>query len=210
MKSLEEYLVLAAKNHGHLCPGQVLGVRMAMLGLKAIGIDDPENHRKQLVTFVEIDRCATDAVALVTGCRLGARSLKYLDYGKVAATFVDLKTDHAVRVLARDDSRAKAKALFAACWSEPYRQQLEAYKVMDDQELFTVCPVRVRLKSEDLPGGPRSRVLCDHCGEGVNDRRELRVEGRTLCRNCAGESYYQTVDSSPCRTGTLDSHKQEA
>ncbi len=197
MKSLDEYLLLAAQNHGHMCPGQVLGVRMAMLGLKQLGIDDAAKHQKRLMTFVEIDRCATDAVGLVTGCRLGKRSLKYLDYGKVAATFLDLETSRAVRVVARDDSRAKAKAMFqdGAGVSNPYKQQLEAYKVMDDADLFTIERVRVRLKPEDLPGRPHSRVACALCGEGINDRRERVVEGRVLCRNCAGESYYETVAS---------------
>ena len=112
MKNLEEYLTLAAQHHGHMCPGQVLGVRMAMLGLRELGINDPARHQKRLLTFVEIDRCATDAVSLVTGCSLGRRSLKYLDYGKVAATFLDLETRCAIRVIARDDSRVKAKEMF--------------------------------------------------------------------------------------------------
>lgn len=176
-----------------MCPGQVLGVRMAMLGLGKLGIDDPIKHRKRLLTFVEIDRCATDAVSLVTGCRLGKRSLKYLDYGKVAATFVDLETQQAFRVVARDDAREKAKTL-GGNPSDPYRQQLEAYKVMDDDELFTVQQVCVKLRPEDLPGRPRSRVACDQCGEGINDGRESHVNGRILCRNCAGESYYETLD----------------
>lgn len=192
MKSLEEYLSLAAQNHGHMCPGQVLGVRMAMLGLKALGIDDPARHPKRLLTYVEIDRCATDAVSLVTGCRLGKRSLKYLDYGKVAATFVDLEAHHAVRVVARDDSRGKAKSMFPSL-ADPYRQQLEAYKVMDDQELFTLQPVRVKLKPEDLPGRPRCRVVCEQCDEAVSDGREQRTNGHILCRNCAGGSYYEKV-----------------
>ncbi len=193
MKSLEEYLSLAAQNHGHMCPGQVLGVRMAMLGLKELGIDDPEKHRKQLITFVEIDRCVTDAVSLVTGCRLGKRSLKYLDYGKVAATFVHMESGRAIRVVARDDSRQKAKDKFRDL-QDPYRQQLEAYKVMDDDELFTREWVRVKLDPQDLPGRPRSRMACAQCGEGVNDGRERYVDGKVLCRNCAGESYYQPVD----------------
>lgn len=193
MNSLEEYLALAAERHGHMCPGQVLGVRMAMLGLSKLGIDDPLKHRKRLLTFVEIDRCATDAVSLVTGCRLGKRSLKYLDFGKVAATFVDLQTQEAVRVVARDDSRQKAKAMFGQ-FADPYKQQLEAYKVMDDAELFTLHRVRVKLRPEDLPGRPRSRVACDECGEGINDGRESYIEGRVLCRNCAGESYYEILN----------------
>jgi formylmethanofuran dehydrogenase subunit E len=193
MKTLDEYIALAAQNHGHMCPGQVLGIRMAMLGLKMLGIDDPIKHRKRLLTFVEIDRCATDAVSLVTGCRLGKRSLKFLDYGKVAATFVDLETNRAVRIVARDDSRQKAKELFPASL-DSYKAQLEAYKAMDDRDLFALKSVRVNLQPEDLPGRPRSRVLCEQCGEGINDGRERRVKGRILCRHCVGESYYEVID----------------
>ena len=194
MKSLDDYLVLATQSHGHMCPGQVLGVRMAMLGLKELGIDDPVKHRKRLVTFVEIDRCATDAVGLVTGCRLGKRSLKFLDYGKVAATLVDLEKNRAVRVVARDDSRARAKEMFPEL-GDASKQQLEAYKVMGDAELFFLQRVKVKLQPEDLPGRPRSRVTCEQCGEGINDGRERRVASRVLCRSCAGESYYEAVTS---------------
>jgi formylmethanofuran dehydrogenase subunit E len=194
MKSLEEYIVLAGQSHGHICPGQILGIRMALLGLRSIGIDDPAKARKRLLTFVEIDRCATDAVSLVTGCRLGKRSLKFLDYGKVAATFVDLETGRAVRVAARDDARAKAKAMFPQM-SDATQAQLEAYKFMENEELFNLQAVRVALKPEDLPGRPRSRVACAQCGEGVNDGRELRLGGRVLCRSCAGERYYEELRS---------------
>src|SRR5208282_5238622 len=159
MKTLEEYVALAGQSHGHMCPGQVLGIRMAMAGLRSIGIDDPAKARKRLLTFVEIDRCATDAVSLVTGCRLGKRSLKFLDFGKVAATFVNLQTGRAVRVVARDDSRAKAKAMFPAI-AESSKAQLEAYKVMENEELFNLEAVRVKVRPEDLPGGPHSRVTC--------------------------------------------------
>jgi formylmethanofuran dehydrogenase subunit E len=194
VRSLEEYLARAEQSHGHMCPGQVLGVRMAMLGLRELGINDPVKHRKRLLTYVEIDRCAADAVSLVTGCRLGKRSLKFVDYGKVAATFVDLETQRAVRVVARDESRARAKRMFPDLAHEA-KQQLEAYKVMADSELFVVQPVRVALKAEDLPGRPRSRVRCEACGEGINDGRERVVSGRVLCRSCAGESYYEKVTS---------------
>ena len=175
-----------------MCPGQILGIRMAMLGLRSIGIDDPVKARKRLLTFVEIDRCATDAVSLVTGCRLGKRSLKFLDYGKVAATFVDLETGRAVRVAAREDARAKAKAMFPAM-SDASQAQLEAYRVMENEDLFDLRAVRVNLKPEDLPGRPRSRVTCAQCSEGVNDGRELRLGDRVLCRSCAGERYYEVV-----------------
>jgi formylmethanofuran dehydrogenase subunit E len=200
MKTLEEYVVLAGQSHGHMCPGQILGIRMAMLGLRSIGIDDPVKARKRLLTFVEIDRCATDAVGLVTGCRLGKRSLKYLDYGKVAATFVDLETGRAVRVVARDDARAKAKAMFPAI-ADSSQAQLEAYKVMENDDLFNLQAVRVKLNPEDLPGRPHSRVTCAQCGEGVNDGRERRLGDRLLCRSCAGEKYYELVTSDEQDSG---------
>jgi formylmethanofuran dehydrogenase subunit E len=165
---------------------------MAMLGLRSIGIDDPVKARKRLLTFVEIDRCATDAVSLVTGCRLGKRSLKFLDYGKVAATFLDLETGRAVRVMARDDARDKAKAMFPGM-ADASQAQLEAYKVMENDDLFHLQAVRVKLKPEDLPGRPRSRVTCAQCGEGINDGRERRLGERILCRSCAGERYYELV-----------------
>ena len=199
MKTLEEYITLAGQSHGHMCPGQVLGIRMAMLGLRSIGIDDPAKARKRLLTFVEIDRCATDAVSVVTGCRLGKRSLKFLDYGKVAATFVDLETGRAVRVAAREDARDKAKELFPAI-ADASQAQLEAYKVMENEDLFDLQAVRVNLQPEDLPGRPRSRVICAQCGEGVNDGRERRSGDRVLCRSCAGERYYEELRSQESRS----------
>src|SRR5438046_10440605 len=113
MKTLDEFLADAAQAHGHLCAGQVLGVRMAILGLEKLGIDDPRGKdRKRLVTFVEIDRCATDAIAVVTGCRLGKRALKFRDWGKLAATFVDVETGKAVRIAARESSKALARQMY--------------------------------------------------------------------------------------------------
>src|SRR5258705_1966575 len=127
MKSLAEYLDLAAVAHGHLCAGQVLGVRLAMLGLRELGIDDPIAERKRLVTFVEIDRCATDAVAVVTGCRLGKRALKFRDWGKVAATFVDLSNDKAIRVAARESSKALARQMHPET-ADKNQHQMLAYR----------------------------------------------------------------------------------
>jgi formylmethanofuran dehydrogenase subunit E len=193
MKTLDDYMALAAQSHGHMCPGQVLGIRMAMLGLRTLGLDDLHLHRKRLVTFVEIDRCATDAVSLVTGCRLGKRSLKFRDFGKVAATFVDTATGRAVRVVAREDSREKATALFPAA-TDPHDAQLQAYKSLADEDLFVVQKVRARIPPEELPGRPHSRVTCQQCGEGINDGREVVVKGRSLCRSCAGNSYYEIAE----------------
>src|SRR5205085_10912843 len=107
VKSLDDYLREAEVAHGHLCAGQILGVRLAMLGLQKLGIDDPQGKdRKRLVTFVEIDRCATDAVAVVTGCRLGKRALKFRDWGKMAATFVDVNSGKAIRIETTESSKA--------------------------------------------------------------------------------------------------------
>ena len=188
MKSLDEYLVLAEQAHGHLCAGQVLGVRLAMLGLRELGIDDPVKDRKRLVTYVEIDRCVTDAVALVANCRLGKRALKFHDWGKVAATFVDLPTGRAIRIAARESSKQRAREMFPEMEKEPGQQQ--AYRVLPDDELFTQQWVRVEVKPEDLPGFKGPRVVCAACGEGINFKREVVRNGRTLCRSCAGESYY--------------------
>jgi formylmethanofuran dehydrogenase subunit E len=165
---------------------------MAILGLKSIGIDDPVKSAKKLITFVEIDRCMTDAVSLVTGCRLGKRSLKYVDYGKVAATFLDIETRRAVRVVARDESRAKAREMYPEI-SNASARQLQAYKLMGDSDLFILQPVRVKITPDDLPGRPRSRAVCDECGEGINDRREQTTGGRVLCRSCSGDSYYERI-----------------
>ncbi|HKV77826.1 MAG TPA: FmdE family protein [Candidatus Sulfotelmatobacter sp.] len=191
MKSFDEYLRDAEQAHGHLCAGQVLGVRLAMLGLQKLGIDDPHGKdRKRLVTFVEIDRCATDAVGVVTGCRLGKRALKFRDWGKVAATFVDVVNSKAIRVAAKESSKALARQLHPEIESKN-QQQMLAYREMSDDDLFATQWVRVDLPPEEFPGYKGERITCDACGEGINFRREVRREGKTLCRACAGESYYQ-------------------
>src|SRR5271167_420449 len=134
LKSLDELLREAEVAHGHLCAGQVLGVRLAMLGLELLGIDDPRGKdRKRLITFVEIDRCATDAVAVVTGCRLGKRALKFRDWGKVAATFIDLESGRAVRVSAKESSKTLARQMHPEVESKN-QQQMLAYREMADDE----------------------------------------------------------------------------
>jgi len=191
MKSLDEYLHDAERAHGHLCAGQVLGVRMAMFGLAQLGIEDPHGKdRKRLVTFVEIDRCATDAVAVVTGCRLGKRALKFRDWGKVAATFVDVASGKAVRIAAKESSKALARTLHPEIASKN-QQQMLAYRELSDDELFDLQWVKVELQPEEFPGYKGERVVCEKCGEGINFKREVRQGGKVLCRACAGESYYR-------------------
>jgi formylmethanofuran dehydrogenase subunit E len=195
MKSLDEYLRDAEQAHGHLCAGQVLGVRLAMLGLVKLGIDDPSGNkedRKRLVTFVEIDRCATDAVAVVTGCRLGKRALKFRDWGKVAATFVDVSSGKAIRIAAKESSKALARQMHPEI-ADKNQQQMLAYREITDDDLFTFQWVKVDLPPEEFPGYKGERVVCEACGEGINFRREVRTGEKVLCRACAGERYYEPI-----------------
>jgi formylmethanofuran dehydrogenase subunit E len=193
IKPFDDYVALAEKAHGHMCAGQILGLRLALHGLELLGIDDPHGaDRKRLVTFIEIDRCATDAIPIVTGCRLGKRALKFRDFGKVAATFCDLKTERAVRVVARESSKQKAREMYPEI-EDKNRQQMHAYREMPVADLFHHHWVRVHLGPEDFPGYKAPRVVCDECGEGVNFKREVCVDGRTLCRSCAGERYWEPV-----------------
>jgi formylmethanofuran dehydrogenase subunit E len=187
----EELLAAAIQAHGgHACPGQVLGTRLALLGLREIGIDDPVAQRKQFLVYVEIDRCAADAIQAVTGCRVGKRTLKVMDYGILAATFVRLDRDLAVRVVARDDARERV-AEYTDLPGTKYERQTDAYRRMPDDLLFRFERVHVTVPEEDLPGPPLSRVICDRCGDAVQDRREVLVGDLTLCRPCAAGGYYR-------------------
>lgn len=167
-----------------------------MLGLREAGIEEPRGRdRKNIIVFVEMDRCATDAVRSVTGTSLGKRTMKFLDYGKMAATFLNLRTGKAVRVLAREDSREKAKAWLPGA-RDKYEAQLEAYKAMADEELFEVAEVEVDLMPQDMPGRPLGRVRCSSCGEHVQDLREVYRGGAPLCRPCAHGAYYRVAGNA--------------
>lgn len=196
VQSLDEILVECERLHGHMCAGQLLGARMAMLGCRLLGLEDPRGaDQKKVIVWVEIDRCMADAVGAVTGARLGKRTLKYVDYGKVAATFLNTSTKKAVRVVALESSRALADERFGAIENKRARQ-FRAYSEATDEELFKVEHVALELSDLDVPGSPRSRVICEICGEGVNDGREIkRADGEVVCRGCATESYYQKIDN---------------
>ena len=196
MESFENLLEESIKIHGHLCAGQVIGVRMSMIALEMIGITDPKGaDRKKLYVLVEIDRCATDAIQSVTGCSLGKRSLRWLDYGVMAATFVNLETGSAVRVTAREESRELSKNYFPTLEGK-YERQLEAYRIMPQEELFKIEHVQIDLAPENMPGRPLRRVQCEKCGDWVQDCREVQEEGRVLCRSCVNGKYYKVVDCS--------------
>ena len=209
MATLDELLLEAERAHGHLCAGQVLGVRMAMLALERLGIGDPRLRlladgslnpdRKRLVTFVEIDRCATDAIGVVTGCRVGKRALKLRDWGKMAATFVDLNAGlggesyKGLRVVALESSKGQALRLYPEL--EKNAQQMKAYRELPDSALFSAQWVRVPLPASEFPGYKGERVACARCGEGVNFDRFVERGGERLCVACAGGGslYYEKL-----------------
>jgi formylmethanofuran dehydrogenase subunit E len=194
MQDFESLLKSSAAAHGHLCPGQVVGVRMAILGCKLIGLDEP-THRdqiKKLIVYVEMDRCTADAVAHVTGVKLGRRSLKFMDYGIMAATFLNLETGQAFRVISTEEARSLA-ASYAPEIEDKYPQQLEAYKRMPDSVLFRVQQVEVEINDFDLPGPTRCKAVCDQCGQVVRDHREVIKDGRKLCKPCAAGAYYSNA-----------------
>lgn len=195
MESFEVLLERSTAIHGHLCAGQVIGVRMSMLGLAAIGIHDPKGlDRKKLYVLVEIDRCATDAIQSVTGCSLGKRSMRWVDYGIMAATFVNLDTGKAVRIVAREESRELSKK-YCPEIDNKYKQQLEAYRVMPEEELFAIEEVRVNIPQQDMPGRPLRRIQCQSCGDWVQDCRDVKQDGKLLCRGCAQGKYYSKIET---------------
>ena len=186
MRGFDELLQESSTIHGHHCAGQVLGVRMAMVGCREVGVDEPKGSKK-LVVYVEMDRCATDAVQAVTGCSLGKRTLKFLDYGKMAATFVNTETRRAVRVLAKDDARALAPR-YAQDAADPREAQKQAYRVMPEEILFSLTAVSLQIHAQEMPGYRGGRVQCAACGEGINYHREVHAGGRTLCIPCAQDA----------------------
>jgi formylmethanofuran dehydrogenase subunit E len=193
MATFEELLEISTRIHGHVCAGQVIGVRMSMLALSLIGINDPKGKdRKMLYVIVEIDRCATDAIQSVTGCSLGKRSMKWLDHGIMAATFVNLVTKQAVRITALEEARQRADK-YCSDIVDKYQRQLAAYKVMPESELFRIEKVAITIPPEDLPGKPLARVRCQECSDWVQDRREVVRDGKILCRSCARGRYYRVL-----------------
>jgi formylmethanofuran dehydrogenase subunit E len=187
---LDALLQEAQEFHGHLCPGQVLGVRLAQLGSEAVGLPEPRGS-KSLIVWVEIDRCGADAVQTVTGCKPGKRTLKLVDHGKLAATFLNTSTGQAVRVVARADSRERAAALYP----ELHRKQAQtlAYRTLPLDELFDTQPVAIELDEFDAPGKPLIRVTCTACKEEVSDFRHVDGDDGPLCRSCAGRPYYRQL-----------------
>lgn len=196
MRSFDILLSESVQRHGHLCAGQIIGVRMAMLGCRLVGIDDPksEQYRKKLIVYVEIDRCATDAIESVTGCRLGKRTLKFKDFGINAATFVNIESGISFRIISTERSRDLVTR-YAPDEASHYQQQMKGYQLMPDNELFDVQRVNVLLPDHDMPGPPGKHTECSRCGQMVRDNREVVVDGQPLCRICGGQGYFEVIDT---------------
>ena len=179
MNTFQKDLEEAVRYHGHLCSGQIIGVRMARFAMKTLSIDDAKSFR-DLIVYVECDRCLTDAIGTVTGCRLGKRNLKWMDYGKPAASFLNLKTGEAVRIYRHKHSFPPESA-----------DLIEFFEAVPDEEMFTVTRINIRYRPEDLPGKPLDAMTCPICGEEVIDGRQVEKDGAFMCKACAGTAYYE-------------------
>ncbi|MFQ5578684.1 MAG: FmdE family protein [Anaerolineae bacterium] len=194
MPTVEELLQKSASYHNHLCPRQVLGVRMGLTAGRRLGLDMPQKD-KRILTLVETDGCLIDGLAVATGCTIGRRSMVVYDFGKVAATFVDTQTGRAVRIVPSAQSRQLAKT-YAPEAESRWHAYLYGYQRMPDEELLTVQEVVLDVSLAEILSKDGYRVNCDICGEEIINEREVHREGLILCRPCAGERYYHLVGES--------------
>ena len=192
---IANYLKECSAYHQHLCPRQVLGVRIGLAGAAGLGLAVPRLD-KRLLIIVESDGCFVDGISVVTGCTVGHRTLRVEDYGKIAATFVDVVSEQAVRIAPRLDVRLRAWD-FAPQVSRRYFAQLQAYQVMPDEELLVIQEVRLTTPVSALVGRPGVRVNCAVCGEEIINQREIDIDGNPVCRTCAGLAYYACENPQP-------------
>jgi formylmethanofuran dehydrogenase subunit E len=188
MENLQDLLNQTAARHHHLCPRQVLGVRMGLLAGKVLSLDLPQTE-KRLFAFVECDGCGNGGISISTGCWVDRRTLRVMDYGKLAATFVDAWTGRAIRIWPKPDSRERA-AQNGVNHLDRWHKQLQAYQVLPDEELFNIHLVQLTISLEKIISQPGLTVICDRCGEEITNEREICQGGEILCRACAGDSYY--------------------
>jgi formylmethanofuran dehydrogenase subunit E len=194
MKPLNALLAETAALHPYLCPRQVLGVRIGMLAGKRLKLDLPQAD-KRMFTIVETDGCFSDGVAVATGCRVGRRTLRVEDYGKVAATFVDTSTSCALRISPRREARQLALE-YAPEARDKWEAMLLGYQRMPDEVLFCTAPVTLTLAFDRIISRPELRAICEECGEEIMNGREVTLGGRGLCASCAGNSYYTRLPDS--------------
>ena len=191
MFSLKELLERSAFDHDHLCPRQILGVRIGMYAAKILQLDLPQKD-KRLLTFVETDGCFVDGVSAATGCTVGHRTLRLMDFGKTAATFVDTKNENAIRIFPREQARELAYQYTSAPKSR-WHAQLEAYQLIPDHELMAIQHVSLTVSLGEILSRPGVRVNCDLCKEEIINEREVYTNGQVLCRSCAGQTYYSLI-----------------
>lgn len=192
---IQHLLEISSRDHSHLCPRQILGVRLGLAGMQALGFKTPPG-KKRLLIILETDGCFADGITAATQCTIGHRTLRVEDYGKVAATFIDTQTGRAVRVAPALDIRRRACA-YAPGEPRHYFAQMQGYRVMPDEEMFTIIEVQLARTIEEIVSRPGVRVNCDVCGEEIMNEREVRRNGLTLCRPCAGAAYYRLPVSIP-------------
>lgn len=189
---LKASLAQAAALHKHLCPRQVLGVRMGHLAAGLFPVAMPQQG-KRLLVFVETDGCFADGVSVTTGCSMGHRTMRLADYGKVAATFIDTREERAFRLAPLPGLRLRA-AIAVPTAATRWQAQLQAYQILPPKDMFKVQRVKLNLDLQALIGKPGRRVTCCACGEDILNLRETLRDGRILCRSCAGESYWTPAD----------------
>lgn len=192
MPTFEELLYQSAILHQHLCPRQVLGVRMGLAAGRSLGLEVPQAE-KRILTIVETDGCLIDGLAVATGCRVGRRTMRVLDFGKVAATFVDTQTCRTVRIVPSASTRKRAKD-YAPEATSRWEGYLLGYQRMPEVELLEIQEVALTVSLEKILSKDGYRVNCDVCGEEIINEREVIQDGSTLCRACAGERYYRHTD----------------
>jgi formylmethanofuran dehydrogenase subunit E len=192
MKDIKLLLEKSASQHSHLCPRQILGVRIGLTGIASLGLEDERPGTKRLLVILESDGCFADGVISATDCTVGHRTLRVEDYGKVAATFVDTKTGRTVRVAPTLDVRQQACSC-APEESRHYFAQMQAYQTMPVEKLLTITEIKLVIPIEQIVSRPGLRTECTVCGEEIMNEREIIVDGLPLCRACAGHSYYQTL-----------------
>ena len=188
--NIQPFLERSSARHSHLCPRQVLGVRIGLLASQFFNFPPGENPKKRILTFVESDGCFSDGVEVATGCTMGHRTMRLQDYGKIAAVFVDTNTSDSIRIAPRLDVREHA---LTCCPTENrhYFAQLQAYQELPEEELLTIQQVKLNIQIREIISRPGIRVNCSACGEEIINEREVKGDGQNLCQTCAGAGYYQ-------------------
>jgi len=203
MKDLSALLEISARDHSHLCPRQILGVRIGLRGICSLQLESNQGC-KRLLVITETDGCFADGLSAATNCTVGHRTLRVEDYGKAAATFVDTQTGKAVRVAPMLDIRERACA-FVPDELRHYLAQMQAYQAMPDEEMLTVEEVFLKTSIEQIISHPGMRINCGMCGEEVMNEREILRNGLILCQSCAGDGYYRS-NFEICLTNQVRAH----